>query len=596
ALMVFFLAPFMPANVALGALLAYRAIYYLLPFALALVAITAYELRLHGERIAAVAAGGSEVMARWAMAVLPTALSAATLLAGMVLLFSGATPPVRGRAAALLQTLPLGVVELSHFAASVAGAALLVLAWAIHRRLDAAYGLTLAVLGVGAAASLLKGLDWEEALVLLAVASLVAPARECFYRHAALTREPFSPQWTVAVLAVVGASIWLGLFSYQHVEYSGDLWWRFAARADAPRFLRASAGAASLLLIVGLMHLLHHVEAEPAPPTDEELDRAFELARHSPTSAANLAVLGDKSLLFTEQGDGFLMYGVSGRSWVALGDPVGPPEARTELAWRFREEADRHGAWTVFYEVGSESLPLYVDLGLTLLKLGEEARVALPDFSLDGPERKALRRAVREVEGAGATFRVAPACEVPALLPEMRRVSDSWLAERRTREKGFSLGRWDERYLSRFPVALVRDARGEMVAFANVWANDCREELSVDLMRHTASAPHGVMDYLFVQLMLWGREQGYRWFDFGMAPLSGFERRQLAPLWARAGAWLYRHGEHFYNFKGLRQYKEKFRPVWRPMYMAAPGGLVLPRILANVASLISGGITGVVSR
>ena len=88
----------------------------------------------------------------------------------------------------------------------------------------------------------------------------------------------------------------------------------------------------------------------------------------------------------------------------------------------------------------------------------------------------------------------------------------------------------------------------------------------------------------------------YLWFNLGMAPLAGIEARQFAPLWAKAGAWLYRHGEHFYNYQGLRQYKEKFDPVWEPRYLASPGGLALPHILVNVAALISGGLTGVVRK
>jgi phosphatidylglycerol lysyltransferase len=55
-------------------------------------------------------------------------------------------------------------------------------------------------------------------------------------------------------------------------------------------------------------------------------------------------------------------------------------------------------------------------------------------------------------------------------------------------------------------------------------------------------------------------------------------------------------GENFYNFQGLRQYKEKFDPVWEPTYLASPGGLVLPRILTNLATLISGGLRGVVAK
>ena len=81
-----------------------------------------------------------------------------------------------------------------------------------------------------------------------------------------------------------------------------------------------------------------------------------------------------------------------------------------------------------------------------------------------------------------------------------------------------------------------------------------------------------------------------------MAPLSGLENRTLAPLWSKAGSLVYRFGEHFYNFQGVRQYKNKFDPVWQPRYLASPGGLALPRILANIAALISGGIGGTVRK
>ena len=102
-----------------------------------------------------------------------------------------------------------------------------------------------------------------------------------------------------------------------------------------------------------------------------------------------------------------------------------------------------------------------------------------------------------------------------------------------------------------------------------------KEELSVDLMRYLSSCPNGVMDYLFTRLMLWGHQQGYRWFSMGMAPLSGLENHSLAPIWNRIGNLIFRHGEHFYNFQGLRNYKDKFDPVWEPKYLASPGGLIL---------------------
>ena len=135
-----------------------------------------------------------------------------------------------------------------------------------------------------------------------------------------------------------------------------------------------------------------------------------------------------------------------------------------------------------------------------------------------------------------------------------------------------------------------------IVAFADLWLGADKEEFSPDLMCYLPDAPKGIMEYLFVQLMLWGKAEGYRWFSLGMAPLSGLEDHDLAPLWNRLGAFVLRHGEHFYNFQGLRRYKEKCGPEWEPKYIACPGGLALPRVFMNVATLISGGIKGVVAK
>jgi phosphatidylglycerol lysyltransferase len=596
-LVVLLLRPFLPTGSILAALVVYRVVYYLLPFALALLLLAAHETVRQRRHVAAAGRTAAATAARWVPAILPHALSVTTFIGGAILLFSGATPSLRYRVAALDRVLPLGVIEVSHFAASVVGAGLVVLAWGIRARLDAAFGATVALLCVGIVASLLKGLDWEEATVLAVVLVALLPSRRVFYRRTALTSEPFSPGWTVAVLLVVLATLWLGLFSFKRVDYSAALWLEFRTHADAPRFLRATAGVVGGLGVFGLMRLMRHAEAEPEPPGPAELERAAGIVARSPETYANLALLGDKTLLFSEGGGAFIMYGVERRSWVALGDPVGPRDECRELAWRFREEADRHGGWPVFYLVNPEMLPLYLDLGLTLYKLGEQARVDLATFTLDGGDRKSMRRTLKDADRAGVVFEVVPREGVPALLPELRRVSDEWLAEKSTREKGFSLGRFDDEYLRRFPVAVVRSgAGGEISAFANVWLGADREELSVDLMRHSSSAPRGAMDLLFLHLMLWGKSEGYRWFDLGMAPLSGFERRAHAPRWHRVGALVFRHGEHFYNFQGLRQYKEKFDPVWEPRYLASPGGLAMPRILANVAALISGGLRGVVAK
>jgi phosphatidylglycerol lysyltransferase len=177
----------------------------------------------------------------------------------------------------------------------------------------------------------------------------------------------------------------------------------------------------------------------------------------------------------------------------------------------------------------------------------------------------------------------------------LKEISDAWLRDKSVREKRFSLGAFDPRYLMRTPMALVWQGE-QLVAFANLFLNETKQEASVDLMRHVPDGPTGIMDYLFVELMQWARGEGYCWFNLGMAPLAGLHNRRQAPLWNRFGALVFGRGERFYNFRGLQRYKDKFDPEWEPRYMAVPGGIALPMILTNVASLISGGLSGVVRR
>jgi len=578
----------LPAPVVLATLLAYRVVYYILPLFGAGAVLAVSETWRHRKRLAPMLRSARA----WSSTLLPQTAAAVVFLAGAVLLFSGSTPGLPDRLHDLGRLVPLPVIEVSHLLGSLVGVCLLFVARGLQRRLDSAYVITLVLLVCGAVASLAKGLDYEEAAVLGIVALLLAPMRDVFYRHGALLAERFTVRWFVAISVVLGVSLWLGLLAFRHVEYSGDLWWQFALHADAPRFLRATVAVSVVAATVALTRLVRPAGPEPEPASTAAIDRAASIVARSTRTSPNLALLGDKTFLFSKDGDGFVMYAVERRSWVAMGDPVGPPETQRELVWTFRSLVDRYDGWPVFYEVGSANLPLYLDLGLTLQKLGEEALVPLEGFSLDGSSRKSLRWARRSAEKAGCSFAVASGGDVQSLLPELRQVSDQWLASKNTREKRFSLGFFDEAYVGRYPQALVR-RDGSIVAFANIWASAGRDELSVDLMRYSADAPAGVIDYLFTELLLWGRAQGYRRFNLGMAPMSGMETHALAPLWSRVGAFLYRHGEDFYNFQGLRAYKEKFDPVWEPLYLASPAGFALPRILAHLATLISGGVGGI---
>ena len=185
------------------------------------------------------------------------------------------------------------------------------------------------------------------------------------------------------------------------------------------------------------------------------------------------------------------MYGVRGRTWVAMGDPVGDPAEGQELAWRFLELADHHGGRAAFYEVSEENLPLYLDLGLDLRKIGEEGRVPLATFSLEGRARKGLRASRNRLLRDGYAFELVAPPAVPAILDRLESLSNDWLVGKRTREKRFSLGRFDPDYVAGFPIATAR-LNGEIVAFANLWPGAGKHEIAIDMMRFSAAAPRPV--------------------------------------------------------------------------------------------------------
>jgi phosphatidylglycerol lysyltransferase len=580
-----------PADQLLGALLAYRIIYYLVPFAVALCLLGAHELWAHRGPMVRIA----ELGRTWLGTVTPQASALAVFGAGTVLLLSGAAPAFGNRVELLRRFVPLPILELSHLLGSAVGVGLLVLAHGLYRRIDAAWYLTMWLLCAGVLLSLLKGFDYEEATILGAVAVVLISARGRFRRRASLIEQRFSASWVVAVLFVLGAAVWLVLFAYRHVPYSKELWWQFAFEAPAPRSLRALLLAAMTAAAYALYRLLRPSRPPILPPSPSDLERAAVLIENAHDASANLALLGDKNLLFNAERTAFIMYQASGSSWVSMGDPVGPSSLYESLVWTFVENCDGMAVQPVFYQITPDNLPLYIDLGLTLSKLGEEARVPLDTFSLEGAARADLRHPHRRAQRDGAEFEIVPRANVGSIMPELRAVSTAWLSAKRTAEKRFSLGYFDEAYLSHFDIAVVRKA-GAIVAFANIWRAGADSVLSADLMRYNEAAPKGVIDFMLVECMLWGKARHFQWFSLGMAPLSGLEEHALAPAWHKLGRMVQRYGEQFYPFEGLRKYKEKFLPVWRPRYLAAPGGLGLAGALLDVTSLISGGVSKVLTK
>ena len=522
----------------------------------------------------------------------PHVMAIITFFAGAILLFSGAIPVVDSRLLFLKSYVPLPVLEISNFAASLIGVLLLFLARGLQRRVDAAYIFTVVLLVVGIIFSLLKGPAYQQAIILTIILCALIPARAYFFRKAMIFKEPFTLGWGIAIAIIMVCFIFLGFIIYSNTEYSQMLWWRFSFDANVSRFLRAAVASSCLAIFIALYKLSQAAPVKDALPSKTDMEKVHSIIVQSKMAMVNFVLLGDKSLLFSDSGKTFIMYGKQGRSLVSLGGPFGLEEEWMDIIWKFRNLAENHDCRPVFSAIKAEHIYYYLDLGLSLAKMGEEAIVPLNTFSLEGSNRRSFRKEMRHIEREGASFKIIPCDKVPLILKELETISEAWLVEKNTREKKFSLGFFNEDYLEHFPIAVVR--KGEkIVAFANILSSAEKEELTVDLMRYLpGEAPRDVMDYLFINLMLWGKQEGYKVFNLGMAPLSGLDDYPLELLWNRIGAFIFHRAEYFYNFQGVRAYKNKFDPTWKPKYFAFSRGLSLLKVLADTAALSSGGVKG----
>lgn len=287
---------------------------------------------------------------------------------------------------------------------------------------------------------------------------------------------------------------------------------------------------------------------------------------------AALAFLGDKYLYWYQE-DGqdkvVFQFAIENNKCVVMSDPLAHSGYLEKGLSQFLAEAEDANISVIFYEVNQETTLLLHEYGYDFMKFGETAQVSLDEFTTEGKHGKKFRTVVNKLENKGYQFQVLQPPFDKKMLNTLKEISDSWLDGRQ--EKGFSLGYFDEKYIQLAPIALVSDEEDNIQAFVTFLASNGPNEASIDLMRYDLkTAPNGIMDYLFVKLLLHFKEEGVIFFDLGMAPLSNVGTEKHSFLQEKVAYLIYAFTNRFYSFSGLRQYKQKFNPIWTPRYVAYP--------------------------
>ena len=558
-------------SVSAAALMAYRSIYYVGPWAVASLLLLAWATHRSSQRVE---------VARRIVAGLVGA-------GGVLVIISSASPALHARLVLMERVMPLPLVEAGQFAAALAGLVLLVLARGLARGYRAAFRATLALLLLAAGASILKGLDWEESAILGAVAVAASSQAALFDRA---SREDWLEGGDLGVaFAALALFVTFGTVSHHVSAATIERWTAVGYRLQGARFIRTAASMALAVTAASLYVLMRpHVQFEA--PEEPEMRHALDFhARFGNGTNPLMVATRDKSVFFDGE-RGMCLYRTIGPYLAVFSDPVvrAPAERAEFLNALFAHAADLDRR-VLFYQVSIDWVPLLHDRGYHFFKLGEEAHVHLDLVTTEGHAGKMTRQTLRRADRDGAAFRILAPYQVPAVLPELREISDDWLQAKGVAERQFSIGSFDDDYLLRFRCAIVeQQSPRRILAFANLLEGPQREELSVDLMRSRSDGPR-VMDFLLTSLFLEGKRLGYRRFNLGMAPLASVGVQRGAHVRERLARLIFQRGEQWYNFQGVRFYKQKFDPEWVPRYMAYASAWEWPVATASMSALVAGG-------
>jgi lysyl-tRNA synthetase len=347
-----------------------------------------------------------------------------------------------------------------------------------------------------------------------------------------------------------------------------------------------------VLGIIGLLTLLYLVLrtfVQADPPTPERRARAEEIVRRWGTDTLDyFALRRDKNYFFAADGESLIAYlYVRGTAMVAA-DPIGPPGDEARTLDEFLAFCAERGWRVAFFAVREADDDLYRERGMHPVYLGDEAILRLDTFTLDGPDRKAVRAAVKHVE-KGHTFELIAENEAdPRLVGELNEISEEW--RKGAPERGFTmeLGEDVEGTNPDFVLAIARDRHTEKVEgflrFVPVFGDE--PGYSLDLMRRRLDSTNGMTEFLIARAAQTLGARGFKRLSLNFAAWGRLlDSAEDAGLSGRLQRLMAKGLNPFFQIQSLRDFNAKFGPEWVPRSCVIDDASDLPRVAMLYASV-----------
>lgn len=565
---------------ALTAVILYRIFYYFVPSAVAIVIFTLQVLKRTEERGYLIK---SDIYGQF----IATIMAIIVIACGVVLLISAFTPSLAMRFKAIESLTSITFLQFSRSISIAIGLMLLIISKELFSRVKRAYYAAMVLLFIGGIFTFIKGLDIEELVFILISMTIMRLSKTNFYRKSILIKK--SHLIFIATVVFILLMIYLKVSHILLYHYIKAFHYPHSVVHGMSSFMHSGLLTYTIFMSFIVLWYLNRERLD-----DDIRFQGFDqqkldlfLKTHKGHHLSHLIHLGDKNLFWAVQDQVLIAYSRSTDKAIILGDPIGEESLLSEGIQEFQKFMDTYGYRTVFYEVQEENLSMYHDNGYYFFKLGEEAIVNLENFEMTGSNRRSFRNIVKRFEKDGYGFQVLSPPFEDTLLKELESISTEWLGKRS--EMGFSVGRFDKDYLQKGPAAIVKNIEeNKIIAFVSLMVQDQQKErIGIDLMRFKNNVPNSTMDFIFIQLLLHFKEEGYHYFSLGVAPLSKVGSAPKSHKAEKIAHFISKHGIPIYSFEGLRKFKDKFDPDWEPRYLAYPQLMSLPALLFEISIIIN---------
>ena len=502
---------------------------------------------------------------------------------GLVNIISVLTPGTPEKLQILRNYLFFDVVNFSNSFVLITGLFLLVTAAFMLRGLRAAWWFAIILSTFSVVAHLTKGVNLTEAgIALFVVFSLFVTRKEYYVKNNPRIRTIGIQTALLSIAAVlIYGTVGFYFLDRKHFQIEFNILQSFIYTLQTYFLLDTSLTPgdsfaidflytikiSGVLSFAFLIYSLIRPYVFKPDPSEEEMKNAERLLhQYGRSSLDYFKTYFDKQIFSPPGINAFISFKVARNFAVVLEDPVAADkEEMTKCIALFDRFCYENGLKEIYYRVPKESLDIYKIFSKRNLFLGQEGVVDLSGFTLEGGERKSIRNALNKITEQGYSVKINTPPLKDGLIQQLKAVSEEWLKFSEKEEIVFSQGMFVEKEIKQQVVITVGSPEEKIIAFLNVIPDYTKNEGTYDLLRKTKDAPNGIMDYIIVELFKYFKSQGIQYINLGFAPMSGIDDPHTFP--ERSMKFAYEKIKSFSHYKGLRDYKEKFHPVWYDKYL-----------------------------